>query len=74
MQLQGPPAVPAASKRKKGDKNKKKQQNSSMGELLVIPFLSKFSIPSDGEDILSKTVQKYVGSNEKHAAALYCTI
>ncbi|KAJ3687433.1 hypothetical protein LUZ61_016597 [Rhynchospora tenuis] len=57
----GPPAVPATSKRKKGDKNKKKQHNSSMGELLVIPFLSKFSIPSDGEETLSKTVQDYYG-------------
>ncbi|KAJ1696023.1 hypothetical protein LUZ63_012721 [Rhynchospora breviuscula] len=57
----GPPAVPANSKRKKGDTNKRKQQNSSMGELLVIPFLSKFSIPSDGEETLSKTVQDYYG-------------
>ncbi|XP_020101763.1 uncharacterized protein LOC109719467 isoform X2 [Ananas comosus] len=57
----GPPVVSAVSKRKKGDKSKGKQQQSSIGELLVIPFLSKFPIPSDGEDISSKTVQDYYG-------------
>ncbi|PWZ55290.1 40S ribosomal protein S4 [Zea mays] len=39
----GPPVASAASKRKKGDKNKGKSEMSSIGELLVIPFLSKFS-------------------------------
>lgn len=35
-----------SSKRKKGEKNKQKAR-SSMGELLVIPFLSKFPVPID---------------------------
>ena len=35
-----------SSKRKKGDKTRGKDR-SSMGELLVLPFLSKFPIPSD---------------------------
>jgi hypothetical protein len=63
--FQGPPVVPATSKCKKGDKKKRKQLTSSMGELLVIPFLSKFSIPSDEEDTLSKAVQEYVRNKEK---------
>ncbi|CAK7326263.1 unnamed protein product [Dovyalis caffra] len=37
----------ASSKRKKGEKNKRNNQRCSMGELLVLPFLSKFPIPSD---------------------------
>jgi len=36
----------SSSKRKKGQKNKKSNQRRSMGELLVLPFLSKFPIPS----------------------------
>lgn len=56
--LQGPPVVSAASKRKKGDKSKGKGERSSIGELLVIPFLSKFPIPPQGEDVSSKAVQK----------------
>jgi len=36
-----------SAKRKKGQKNKRSNQRRSMGELLVLPFLSKFSIPSD---------------------------
>jgi hypothetical protein len=55
---QGPPVVSAASKRKKGDKSKGKSHSSSIGELLVIPFLSKFSIPSHDEDASSIAVQK----------------
>ncbi|KAK3007116.1 hypothetical protein RJ639_016185 [Escallonia herrerae] len=42
----GPPVVAFSSKRKKGEKNKPKGR-SSMGELLVLPFLSKFIIPTD---------------------------
>ncbi|KAI3687067.1 hypothetical protein L1987_80758 [Smallanthus sonchifolius] len=43
----GPPVVGSVtSKRKKGEKNKQKGR-SCMGELLVLPFLSKFPIPSD---------------------------
>jgi hypothetical protein len=56
--FQGPPVASAASKRKKGDKNKGKSEMSSIGELLVIPFLSKFPIPSHGEDASSVAVQK----------------
>lgn len=37
----------ALSKRKKGEKSRGKDQRCFMGELLVIPFLSKFPIPSD---------------------------
>ncbi|PWZ26664.1 40S ribosomal protein S4 [Zea mays] len=57
----GPPVASAASKRKKGDKNKGKSEMSSIGELLVIPFLSKFPIPSHGEDASSVAVQNYFG-------------
>ena len=35
----------ASSKRKKGDK--RHNQHRYMGELFVLPFLSKFPIPSD---------------------------
>ncbi|PON93061.1 Coatomer beta subunit [Trema orientale] len=43
----GPPVgTSASSKRKKGEKNKGKNQRCSIGELLVLPFLSKFPIPS----------------------------
>ncbi|KQK24227.1 hypothetical protein BRADI_1g78826v3 [Brachypodium distachyon] len=56
----GPPVVSAASKRKKGDKSKRKGE-SSIGELLIIPFLSKFPVPSHGEDASSKAVQNYFG-------------
>ncbi|MQM04400.1 hypothetical protein Taro_037202 [Colocasia esculenta] len=51
----GPPTVfagnasAASVKRKKGDKNKRKDKRSSIGELLVIPFLSKFPFPSDAQ-------------------------
>ena len=41
-----PEHLSASSKRKKGQKNKKSNQRRSMGELLVLPFLSKFPIPS----------------------------
>ncbi|TVU23430.1 hypothetical protein EJB05_25796 [Eragrostis curvula] len=57
----GPPVASAASKRKKGDKSKGKSERSSIGELLVIPFLSKFPIPSHGEDASSMTVHNYFG-------------
>ncbi|KAL6654520.1 hypothetical protein ACP70R_007985 [Stipagrostis hirtigluma subsp. patula] len=57
----GPPVSSAASKRKKGDKSKGKSERSSIGELLVIPFLSKFPIPSHGEDASSMAVQNYFG-------------
>ncbi|KAL6908038.1 hypothetical protein ACP4OV_002208 [Aristida adscensionis] len=57
----GPPVSSAASKRKKGDKSKGKSERSSIGELLVIPFLSKFPIPSHGEDASSNAVRNYFG-------------
>ncbi|PUZ45866.1 hypothetical protein GQ55_8G258700 [Panicum hallii var. hallii] len=57
----GPPVASAASKRKKGDKSKGKSERSSIGELLVIPFLSKFHIPSHGEDASSRAVRNYFG-------------
>lgn len=36
-----------SSKRKKGEKNKRYSQHRFMGELFVLPFLSKFPIPSE---------------------------
>ena len=58
--LQGPPVVASVtSKRKKGEKNKQKGR-SSMGELLVLPFLSKFPIPSDVNTPVTKTINEYV--------------
>ena len=51
--LQGPPVVTnshsfmSSLKRKKGEKKRGKEQPCSVGELLVLPFLSKFPIPSD---------------------------
>ncbi|XP_062109375.1 uncharacterized protein LOC133819997 [Humulus lupulus] len=44
----GPPVGTSStsSKRKKGEKNKGNSRRSSIGELLVLPFLSKFPIPS----------------------------
>lgn len=50
---QGPPVgisnnnASALSKRKKSERSKRNNLRSSMGELLVIPFLSKFSVPCD---------------------------
>ena len=50
--LQGPPMGTSSngsssSKRKKGEKNKRYDQHRFMGELFVLPFFSKFPIPSD---------------------------
>ncbi|KAL5078688.1 hypothetical protein RYX36_007109, partial [Vicia faba] len=36
-----------SAKRKKGQKNKRSNHRHSMGELLVLPFLSKFPISSN---------------------------
>ncbi|KAF7145239.1 hypothetical protein RHSIM_Rhsim04G0246500 [Rhododendron simsii] len=49
-----------SSKRKKGDKTKGKAR-SSMGELLVLPFLSKFPIPSDVNAHETKILNEYYG-------------
>ncbi|XP_042427996.1 uncharacterized protein LOC122015265 isoform X2 [Zingiber officinale] len=57
----GPHLVASNSKRKKGDKSKGKQQESSTGELLVIPFLSKFPMPCHEDKASSKIVQNYYG-------------
>ncbi|KAL8100484.1 hypothetical protein AgCh_032661 [Apium graveolens] len=57
----GPPvAASVLSKRKKGEKNRQKNR-SSMGELLVIPFLSKFPIPTDITTSVPKIVNDYFG-------------
>ncbi|XP_071706756.1 importin beta SMX1 [Rutidosis leptorrhynchoides] len=57
----GPPVVASVtSKRKKGEKNKQKGR-SSMGELLVLPFLSKFPIPIDVNATSTKTTDDYYG-------------
>ncbi|WOL03237.1 hypothetical protein Cni_G11957 [Canna indica] len=57
----GPRSTSSTSKRKKGDKSKGKQQESSIGELLVIPFLSKFHMPSHADKSTSKAVLNYYG-------------
>lgn len=36
-----------SSKRKKGEKSKRNSMRSTMGELLVLPFLARFPIPCD---------------------------
>ncbi|KAH7678557.1 Armadillo-like helical-containing protein [Dioscorea alata] len=58
----GPPVVSVSSKRKKGIKANGKERHSSVGELLVIPFLSKFPLPFDGPQALPKTVHDYYGA------------
>ncbi|XP_057959016.1 importin beta-like SAD2 homolog [Malania oleifera] len=61
----GPPVVAlsngSSSKRKKGERNRGKGQRSSMGELLVVPFLSKFPIPSDANVSETKILNDYYG-------------
>ncbi|KAJ8766467.1 hypothetical protein K2173_022526 [Erythroxylum novogranatense] len=65
--LKGPPVGSssnvslASSKRKKGEKNKKHNQRSSMGELLVIPFLSKYVMPSDYNSAEDRILNDYSG-------------
>uniref|UniRef100_A0A7N0UW31 Uncharacterized protein n=1 Tax=Kalanchoe fedtschenkoi TaxID=63787 RepID=A0A7N0UW31_KALFE len=58
--LKGPPDSSSVkiSKRKKSEKKRGKDQ--SVGELLVIPFLSKFSIPSDATTSQT-TINNYYG-------------
>ncbi|XP_057992891.1 uncharacterized protein LOC110632928 isoform X2 [Hevea brasiliensis] len=62
----GPPTViscngsAASSKRKKGEKNKRDNQRS-MGDLFVLPFLSKFSLPSDANASKASIINDYYG-------------
>ncbi|KAK8954694.1 hypothetical protein KSP39_PZI001620 [Platanthera zijinensis] len=58
--LKGPPSS-AASKQKKRNRNKKKECHSTVGELLVMPFLSRFPIPCGAEKSSSKVSQDYYG-------------
>ncbi|KAK7264768.1 hypothetical protein RJT34_32378 [Clitoria ternatea] len=51
----------ASSKRKKGQKNKRSHQRRTMGELLVLPFLSKFPIPSDSNMSQNIILNNYFG-------------
>ncbi|XP_022844600.1 uncharacterized protein LOC111367768 isoform X2 [Olea europaea var. sylvestris] len=55
----GPPVLASSvsSKRKKGERNKRKDC-SSIGELLVLPYLSKFPIPVNSS---SKAINEYFG-------------
>ncbi|XP_004508096.1 uncharacterized protein [Cicer arietinum] len=63
----GPPmetsidSLSASAKRKKGQKNKRSNQRRSMGELLVLPFLSKFPMPSDSNMSKKKILNDYFG-------------
>ncbi|KAF7836882.1 importin beta-like SAD2-like protein isoform X1 [Senna tora] len=63
----GPPvgtssdSLSASTKRKKGEKNKRSNQHRSMGELLVLPFLSKFPIPSDANLSQNNILNDYFG-------------
>lgn len=50
-----------SSKRKKGEKRNEKDRRCSMGELLVLPFLSKFPIPSDANASQTKILNDYYG-------------
>ncbi|XP_015900167.3 importin beta-like SAD2 homolog isoform X2 [Ziziphus jujuba] len=51
----------APSKRKKGEKSKQNNQRSSIGDLLVLPFLSKFPVPSEANAIQSGVLNNYFG-------------
>ncbi|XP_011656322.1 uncharacterized protein LOC101205180 isoform X1 [Cucumis sativus] len=62
----GPPTVThtngssASSKRKKGNK-RTNNQCATMGELVVLPFLLKYSIPSDANASQTSIVNSYYG-------------
>ncbi|XP_062143385.1 importin beta-like SAD2 homolog isoform X2 [Alnus glutinosa] len=51
----------ASSKRKKGEKDKRYGQRRFMGELFVLPFLSKFPIPSDANASQTRILNDYYG-------------
>ncbi|KAH9624051.1 hypothetical protein KSS87_019120 [Heliosperma pusillum] len=58
----GPPAASnghALLKRKQSEKKKGKEQRASVGELLVLPFLSKFSIPHNGNASDTSIIKNY---------------
>ncbi|XP_060197509.1 uncharacterized protein LOC132626607 isoform X2 [Lycium barbarum] len=65
----GPPVKTstASSKRKKGEKYKRKG-SSSMGELLVLPFLSKFPVPTDNRE---NTINEYYGVLMAYSSLLH---
>lgn len=49
----------ALSKRKKGEKSKRNNRRCSIGELLVLPFLSKFPMPSEANATQSEVLDKW---------------
>ncbi|GMY28006.1 importin beta-like SAD2 homolog isoform X1 [Fagus crenata] len=51
----------SSSKRKKGEKNKRYDQHRFMGELFVLPFFSKFPIPSDANASQTRIINDYFG-------------
>ncbi|XP_028786891.1 importin beta-like SAD2 homolog isoform X2 [Neltuma alba] len=51
----------ASTKRKKGEKNKRSSHLRTMGELLVLPFLSKFPIPSNSNWSRDSILNDYFG-------------
>ncbi|XP_031396138.1 importin beta-like SAD2 homolog isoform X3 [Punica granatum] len=63
----GPPGGNSSSasssllKRKKGEKSKRTNQRSSMGELLVLPFLSKFPLPTAANASQLQVLNNYFG-------------
>ncbi|CAN8270232.1 unnamed protein product [Cochlearia groenlandica] len=63
----GPPvstsnkASSAAFKRKKGEKNRRNNQRCSMGDLVVLPFLSKFHVPPKSNILDATTSLAYFG-------------
>ncbi|XP_050374323.1 uncharacterized protein LOC126791868 isoform X2 [Argentina anserina] len=63
-------ASSASSKRKKGDRKKKNNQTCSIGELLVLPFLSKFPIPSDANPSQTRIMNDYFGVLMAYAGLL----
>ncbi|XP_024197726.1 importin beta-like SAD2 homolog isoform X2 [Rosa chinensis] len=63
-------ASSASSKRKKGEKKKRNNQTCSIGELLVLPFLSKFPIPSDANPSQTRIMNDYFGVLMAYAGLL----
>ena len=56
---QGPPtAVNTAKRKKAGNASKSKEARGTVGELLVVPFLSRFHLPPDGCTLTSEPVVK----------------